>query len=143
MAITVGVGAVDQESERLIRVTREALLKAIAIVTPGVHTSELSRTIQKHCEGHGFSVIRDLSGHGIGYALHEEPSIFCFDDPHNPDVILNEGMVICIEPMIVTGDWHVTTDKDCWTIRTTDGSRSAHFEHTIAVTKNGNEVLTR
>lgn len=142
MAITVGVGAVDQESERLIRVTREALLKAIALVAPGVRTSELSRTIQRHCEGHGFSVIRDLSGHGIGYNLHEEPSIFCFDDPRNPDVILKEGMVICIEPMVVAGDWLVTTDEDCWTIRTTDGSRSAHFEHTIAITSDGHDVLT-
>lgn len=142
MAITVGIGAVDQESERLIRVTREALFKAIALVAPGVRTSELSRTIQKHCEGHGFSVIRDLSGHGIGYALHEEPSLFCFDDPSNPDVILKEGMVICIEPMVVTGDWRVTTDEDCWTIRTTDGSRSAHFEHTIAITSDGHDILT-
>ncbi len=142
MAITVGVGAIDEESERLIRVTREALLKAIALVAPGVHTSELSRTIQKHCEGHGFSVIRDLSGHGIGYSLHEEPSIFCFDDPRNPDVVLQEGMVICIEPMVVAGDWLVTTDEDCWTIRTADGSRSAHFEHTIAVPHDGHEVLT-
>lgn len=143
MAVSVGVGAIDKESERLIRVTREALEKAIARVAPGTHTSELSRTIQKHCEGHGFSVIRDLSGHGIGYNLHEEPSLFCFDSPRNPDVVLNEGMVICIEPMVVAGDWHVTTDEDCWTIRTRDGSRSAHFEHTVAVTHDGYEILTR
>lgn len=142
MAVSVGVGTITEKDERLLRVTHEALEKAIALVAPGGRTSELSQTIQKHCEGHGFSVIRDLSGHGIGYNLHEEPSIFCFYDRRNPDVVLKEGMVICIEPMVTAGDWRVTTDEDCWTIRTTDGSRAAHFEHTIAVTNNGYEVLT-
>lgn len=143
MAVSVGVGNIGAEEERLIRVTREALEKAIALVAPGTHTSEISRTIQHHCESNGFSVIRDLSGHGIGYGLHEEPSIFCFDASLNPDTVLKEGMVICIEPMVTAGDWRVFTDDDCWTIRTVDGSRAAHFEHTIAVTKDGYEILTK
>ena len=88
-------------------------------------------------------MIRDLSGHGIGHNLHEEPSIFCYYDSRHPDSVLKEGMVICIEPMVVIGDWHVTTDDDQWTIRTKDGSRAAHFEHTIAVTKDGYEILTK
>lgn len=142
MAVSVGVGIIDSESERLLRVTWEALEKAIALVAPGVHTSELSRAIQKHCEGNGFSVIRDMSGHGIGHSIHEEPSIFCFDNPRNPDVVLKEDMVICIEPMVTAGDWRTVTDDDCWTIRTADCSRSAHFEHTIAVTHDGHEILT-
>lgn len=142
MAVTVGSGTVSPQSQKLIDVTREVLSRAIALVRPGAHTADISKEIQNYCEGNGFGVIRDLSGHGIGYNLHEEPSIFCFDDPRNPDVVLEEGMVICIEPMVVTGDWRVTTDEDCWTIRTVDGGAAAHFEHTIAVTHDGYEVLT-
>ena len=142
MAVTVGVGTVSSESQRLIDVTHEVLERAVALVRPGVHTSDISKEIQNFCEGNGFSVIRDLSGHGIGYNLHEEPSIFCYNDKRNPDVVLQEGMVICIEPMVVSGDWRVTTDEDCWTIRTIDGGWAAHFEHTIAVTKDGHDVLT-
>ncbi len=142
MAVTVGVGDISKEVQKLIDVTRESLNNAIALVRPGVKISELSKTIQKHCEGNGFSVIRDLSGHGIGYNLHEEPSIFCYYDSRHADVELKAGMVICIEPMVTAGDWRVVTDEDCWTIRTQDGSRSAHFEHTIAVTKEGHEILT-
>lgn len=143
MAVSVGVGVITAEDQRLITVTHEALERAIKKIAPGVKTSVLSKTIQQWCEGNGFGVIRDLSGHGIGHNLHEEPSIFCYYDSRHPDVVLKEGMVICIEPMVVVGDWHVTTDDDCWTIRTKDSSRAAHFEHTIAVTKNGNEVLTQ
>lgn len=143
MAVTVGVGTVSSRSQKLMDVTCEALARAIALVRPGIRTSDISKEIQNYCEGNGFDVIRDLSGHGIGYHLHEEPSIFCYHDSHNPDVVLKEGMVICIEPMVVTGDWRVVTDDDCWTIRTEDGGSAAHFEHTIAVTKDGHKVLTQ
>lgn len=142
MAVTVGVGTITSESQKLIDVTRAVLEHARALVRPGAHTSDISKEIQNYCEANGFSVIRDLSGHGIGHNLHEEPSIFCYYDKRNPDVVLKEGMVICIEPMVVTGDWRVATDDDCWTIRTVDGGYAAHFEHTIAVTSDGNEVLT-
>ncbi len=142
MAVTVGAGSISAVDQRLITVTREALQRSISKIAPGVKTSVLSKTIQQWCEGNGFGVIRDLSGHGIGHNLHEEPAIYCFYDSRHQDVVLKEGMVICIEPMVTVGDWSVTTDKDCWTIRTKDGSRAAHFEHTIAVTKDGYEILT-
>ncbi|MEK7122699.1 MAG: type I methionyl aminopeptidase [Patescibacteria group bacterium] len=142
MAVTVGVGTITSESEKLIDVTRAVLDRACALVRPGAHTSDISKEIENYCTANGFSVIRDLSGHGIGYNLHEEPSIFCYYDKRNRDVVLKEGMVICIEPMVVTGDWRVATDDDCWTIRTVDGGYAAHFEHTIAVTPDGYEILT-
>lgn len=143
MAVTVGVGKISKEAQKLIDVTRESLNQAIALVAPGIKISELSKTIQHYCEGNKFSVIRDLSGHGIGYSLHEEPSIYCYYDARHPDVVLKEGMVICIEPMVAAGGWRVDTDDDEWTIRTRDGSLAAHFEHTILVTKDRHEVLTQ
>lgn len=142
MAVTVGVGRISKEAQKLIDVTRESLAQAIELVAPGVKISEISKVIQTVNEKNGFSVIRDLSGHGIGYSLHEEPAIYCYYDSRHPDVVLKEGMVICIEPMVAAGGWRVATDDDEWTIRTCDGSLAAHFEHTIAVTKDGYEVLT-
>lgn len=142
MAITVPVGKVSEEASRLIATTKAALERAIAATRPGVLTTELSKIIQRTCEGSGFSVVRDLTGHGIGYALHEEPPIFCYENPRVRGVELKAGMVICIEPMVCAGKWRVVLDDDQWTIRTADGSRSAHFEHTIAVTEKGHEILT-
>ncbi len=143
MAVTVGIGSIEKEKKKLLDTAQQALEDAIALVGPGVKTSELSKIIQRTCEGNGFSVVRDLTGHGIGYALHEEPPILCYFESHAPFATLEEGMVICIEPMVCMGDWHVNVDDDQWTIRTADGKASAHFEHTIAVTKDGHEVLTR
>ncbi len=142
MAVTVGVGSISSESQRLIDATRKALDEAIALIHPGIQTRTLSRAIQEVCIKEGFSPVHDLTGHGIGKALHEDPPIFCYDDPRLPSALLKEGMVICIEPMVLAGDWRVQTDDDGWTIRSVDGSLSAHFEHTIAVTKDGYEVLT-
>lgn len=143
MALTVGVGTITPAQERLITVTNESLHKALRIIKPGVEISELSKVIQHYCESYGFQVVRDLTGHGVGYAVHEDPPIFNYYDKRMPKVFLKEHMVICIEPMVVMGDWRVTVDPDGWTIRTRDGSLSAHCEETIAVTKDGYEVLTK
>ncbi len=142
MAITVGVGHISDTATNLINVTKESLDQAIRLVKPGQDIRAISRHIQKFCESHGYGVIRDLTGHGIGYALHEDPAIFNYDEPRHPSCILEEGMTICIEPMISAGSWEVTVDPDGWTIRTADRSLAAHFEHTILVTAQGSEVLT-
>lgn len=142
MAVSVGVGTISKERKRLIQTTKNSLDAAIALVRPGVTTRELSHAIQTVCENEGFSVIRDLTGHGIGYALHEDPPILCYVNHRAPIIMLEEGMVICIEPMVCAGDWAIIVDNDQWTIRTADGQPSAHFEHTIAVTKDGYAILT-
>lgn len=142
MATTVGVGKISEKAEKLIRVTKESLDQAIHLVKPGQDIREISHHIQKFCESYGYGVIRDLTGHGIGYALHEDPPIFNYDEPRAKPFLLEEGMTICIEPMISAGAWQVTVDPDGWTIRTADGSLAAHFEHTILVTAHGSEILT-
>lgn len=142
MAVTVGVGSISKEAQRLIDASKYALEEALALVRPGTQTRELSKAIEAVCRAEGFSPVHDLTGHGIGKALHEDPPIFCYDIPRLSSVELCEGMVICIEPMILAGDWRVVTDVDGWTVKSADGSLAAHFEHTIAVTKEGYEVLT-
>lgn len=143
MAVTVGVGSIAKSAQTLINASREALQEAIALVRPGVQTRELSRAIEAVCRKGNFSPVHDLTGHGIGKALHEDPPIFCYDDPRLPNTELKEGMVICIEPMILAGGWQVLVDPDGWTIRSRDGCLASHFEHTIAVTEDGHEVLTQ
>ncbi len=142
MAVTIGVGSISSEAKKLINAAHTALDASSALVRPGTTTRELSQAIQRICQQEKCSPVHDLTGHGIGRALHEDPPIFCYDDPRLPSVELQEGMVLCIEPMVLAGDWHVITDADGWTVRSRDGSLAAHFEHTIAVTKDGHEVLT-
>ncbi|MDP2656471.1 MAG: type I methionyl aminopeptidase [bacterium] len=142
MAVTVGVGKISVDAQSLIDVTRVSLDRAIALVRPGISIHEISKEVQGYCEGHGYSLIRDLTGHGVGFSVHEDPPVPNYFDERMPDVILKEGMVICIEPMVAMGDWHVFTDTDEWTVRTADHSLAAHFEHTIAVTAGGHEILT-
>lgn len=142
MAVTVAVGRVSPEKKRLMHVAQTALERSIAAVSPGVKTTDLSKIIQRACREAGYSPVRNLTGHGVGYAVHEDPPIFCYYEQGMPETVLQEGMVIAIEPMICAGGWRVTTDADGWTIRTLDGKPSAHFEHTIAVTSSGHEVLT-
>ncbi len=141
-ALTVGVGRISKQAEKLIERTKDALDRTIEIVRPGTTTHEISQITQNHCEQYGYGVVRDLTGHGVGYAVHEDPPIFCYHDSRHPNTTLKEGMVICIEPMVTMGDWHVTVDDDCWTIRTVDHSLAAHFEHTIVVTRDGHHVIT-
>ncbi len=141
-AVTVPVGTVAPEVLTLLRVTRESLEKGIAQVRLGGRVSDIGHAIQQHVEASGFSVVREFVGHGIGAALHEDPQIANYGEPgHGPR--LAEGMVLAIEPMVNMGKPAVRVLRDGWTAVTRDGSLSAHFEHTVAVTKGGPLVLTQ
>ena len=140
-AITLPVGAVPARVQELLDVTRESLDKAIVQCRAGNRLGDISHAVQTHCESHGFGVVRAFVGHGIGQSLHEEPQIPNFGDPgRGPQ--LRPGMVLAIEPMVTMGSWEVKVLDDGWTAVTRDGSLAAHFEHTIAVTEDGPEVLT-
>jgi len=140
-AVTIPVGQVSDEANRLIDVTQEALRRAIDAVHPGGRLSDISHAVQAAVEAEGFSVVRLFVGHGIGRSLHEEPQIPNFGPPgHGP--VLKTGMVLAIEPMVNAGGPDVMILEDRWTAVTCDGSLSAHFEHTVALTENGTEVLT-
>ena len=141
-AFTLAVGDVPPRVEELLEVTRQSLERGIVECRPGRRLSDVSHAIQSHIEQHGFSVVRAFVGHGIGRALHEEPQVPNFGDPgRGPQ--LKPGMVLAIEPMVTMGSWEVRVLDDGWTAVTKDGSLAAHFEHTIAVTENGPDVLTR
>ena len=140
-AITVGVGKISLEKQQLIKITKKALDEGISMIKSGVYLGDIQNRIQKIVEGAGYSVIRDLAGHGIGKNLQENPSIPNFGKK-SAGPVLKEGMVLAIEPMVAVGDWHVKILKDGWTVVTCDGSLSAHFEHTVAVRKDGLEILT-
>jgi methionyl aminopeptidase len=142
-AITAPVGKISSEAERLIKVTAEALDVGIIQVRPGNFIADIAKAIQAHVEEVGFSVVRDLVGHGVGKKVHEPPRILNFFDPSSKPVELKEGMTICIEPMVCAGRPEVKTLDDGWTVATADGKFAAHFEHTILVTKTGHEILTK
>ena len=140
-AVTVAVGRIAEDAQRLLRVTQEALERGIRQVRVGGRISDIGHAVQQHVESHGFSVVREFVGHGIGAALHEEPQIANYGEPgRGPRMV--EGMVLAIEPMVNMGRPGVKVLADGWTAVTRDGSLSAHFEHTVAVTKNGPDVLT-
>jgi methionyl aminopeptidase len=136
------VGDVDPESRRLVDVTRECLERGIAAVRPGATTRDIGRAIQAHAEGQGFGVVRAFVGHGIGRSFHCEPQVYHYDNP-SARFRLEAGMTFTIEPMITMGDWHHEMWDDGWTAVTRDRSRTAQFEHTLVVTDDGAEVLTR
>lgn len=139
---TYAVGTISEEAQRLIRVAKECLDLGIAKAIAGNRIGDVMHVVQKHAEGAGFSVVRDLEGHGIGRSMHEEPSFPHVGKP-GKGFLLREGMVFTIEPMINAGKFEMFIDFDGWTARTMDGSLSAQFEHTVAITKNGPDVLTR
>ncbi len=141
LAVTVPVGKVSPAIARLLRVTAEALEIGIRAVRPEGHLGDVSAAIQRYVETHGFSVVREFAGHGIGRHLHEEPQIPNFGRPGN-GVALRPGMTLAIEPMVNMGTSEVMMDADGWTVRTRDGKPSAHFEHTVAVGDDGPIVLT-
>lgn len=140
-AITLPVGEVDREAKRLLEVTERALYVGIEKAKVGNRLFDISYAIQAWVEGHGFSVVRDYVGHGIGRDLHEEPQIPNFGPPHQGPR-LEKGMVFALEPMVNEGTYEVKILSDGWTVVTADGKRSAHFEHTIAITGNGFEILS-
>ena len=141
-ALTVPVGKIAPQREKLMRVTRESLDRAIDKVRMGNRLGDVSAAVQEWVEGNGYSVVREFVGHGIGTHMHEEPQVPNYGSPgHGPR--LQEGMVIAIEPMVNSGGPGVRVLDDDWTAVTSDGSDSAHFEHTVAVTNNGPWILTR
>ena len=142
-AITVPVGEISEEARRLIEVTRESLELAIDKVRPGNRLFDICGTVERHVTAHGFTVVREFVGHGIGTQMHEEPQIPNYIDRRNENPRLKEGMVLAIEPMVNAGVAGSKVRPDKWTAVTEDGKYSAHFEHTVAVTANGPWVLTR
>jgi methionyl aminopeptidase len=140
-AITVPVGEISESTQRLLRVTQEALQLAIEQARLGNRLGDISATVQRHVEANGYSVVREFVGHGIGRQLHEDPQIPNFGQPgHGP--VLKQGMVLAIEPMVNAGGPAVRVLADNWTAVTSDGTLSAHFEHMVAVSRNGPDILT-
>jgi methionyl aminopeptidase len=140
-AVTVPVGAISSEAARLLEVTEQALGEALAVVRAGARLSDIGAAVQRHVEANGFTVVREFVGHGIGMALHEEPQIPNYGTPGRGPR-LAEGMVLAIEPMVNMGSPEVIVADDGWTASAVDGRPSAHFEHVVAVTDNGPEILT-
>jgi methionyl aminopeptidase len=142
-AITVPVGEVNESAKNLLKITQEALEMAIEKVRSGNRLFDICGTVEQHVTSNGFSIVREFVGHGIGTSLHEEPQVPNYIDRKNENPRLKEGMVLAIEPMVNAGKGESKVLSDRWTAVTVDGSYSAHFEHTVAVTSNGPWVLTR
>lgn len=140
-AITVGVGKISDTAKKLIEATQKSLNAALKQVKAGARIGDIGYATQTTSESLGFSVVRDLVGHGVGYDVHEDPAVPCFGKKGTGE-ILKEGMVLAIEPMLCEHEYFIIMEDDGWTIRTRDGGLSAHFEHTVAVTKDGCRNLT-
>lgn len=142
MAVTLPVGKVSKNAKKIIDATKKSLDKGIKIIKNGVFTGDIGYAIQFYAESKGFNVVRRLVGHGVGYDVHEDPQVPNFGKPKT-GVQLKVGMVLALEPMLTGGDFDIILNKDDWTWKTKDGSLSAHFEHTIVVTKTGADILTK
>ena len=140
-AVTVGLGKVSPKAKELMETTEGALQAGIAAAHARAKLGDVSAAIQQYAESHGFSVIREYTGHAIGQKLHEEPQVPNFGVPGDGPV-LRKGMTFALEPMVSTGDWHTRLGSNQWTVHTSDGSLAAHFEHTIAITDGEAEALT-
>lgn len=140
-AITVGVGRITPEAEKLLETTEGSLMAGIKAARSGARLGDISTAIQEYAESRGYSVVREYTGHGIGRKMHEDPQIPNFGIP-DQGPLLKTGMTFALEPMINIGDWRTRLEDDNWTVRTSDGSLSAHFEHTIAITDEASEILT-
>ena len=141
-AITVPIGRISQETQKLLQVTEECLYLGIEQMVPENHLADLSRAIQTHAESHSFSLVKEFGGHGIGKHLHEDPMVLNYV-ANGRGIKLREGLVLAIEPMVNMGTDRVQILSDGWTVVTQDGKPSAHFEHTVAITSNGPEILTK
>ncbi len=141
-AITVPVGTVSEEAHRLLKVTEESLYDGIEQARVGNRLGDVSAAVQQRVEAAGFSVVRDYVGHGIGRSMHEDPQIPNYG-VRGRGIELRSGMVLAIEPMVNAGSWHVKVLSDGWTVVTEDGKLSAHFEHSVVITENGPDILSR
>jgi methionyl aminopeptidase len=140
-AVTIPIGSISQEAQRLLDVTQECLMVGIAQMHKGKRVGDIGAAVQKHAESHGYGVVRELVGHGVGTAMHEEPQVPNFGKA-GTGAELRPGLVLAVEPMITQGTHEVEILKDGWTVVTADGKLAAHFEHTIAVTDDGPKILT-
>ena len=141
-SVTLPIGDVAPEIRDLLRVTEECLYLGIEQATPGNHLADISRAIQEHAESHGYSVVKELGGHGIGRRMHEEPMVLNYVT-NGRGIKLQPGLVLALEPMVNLGADAIRTLSDGWTVVTADGKPSAHFEHTVAITPEGPEILTK
>ncbi|MDP2684115.1 MAG: type I methionyl aminopeptidase [bacterium] len=141
-AVTVPIGKIDKERKKLLKITQEALNIAILKAKPGNFIGDIGQAVQNYVEKNGYSVVRSLVGHGVGHEVHEAPRVPNFGEVGTGE-LLREGMVLALEPMVNIGTYDIIIKKDGWTIATADGSLSAHFEHTVAITKNGARILTK
>lgn len=142
MATTVIVGETGKKTKALVEATRESLVRGLSVIKAGRYIHDIGAAIEDYLKPQGYGIVKDLVGHGVGHAVHEEPQVPNYRERHAPKIKLLEGMVLAIEPMVTLGDWHVHMKEDEWTIATNDGSTCAHFELTVAVTKNGYELIT-
>jgi methionyl aminopeptidase len=140
-AATYIVGQSDESGQKLVEVTYQSLMEAIKILRAGVKLGDVSYAVQSYVERHGFNVVRDFVGHGVGRALHEDPQVPNYGK-QGTGITLRAGMTIAIEPMVTEGGWHVVILEDGWTVVTADKKRAAHFEHTVLITDDGYEILT-
>jgi methionyl aminopeptidase len=140
-ALTLAVGHISPETERLLQTTQESLMLGIEKAIPGNHLGDISAAIQAHAEGRGYSLVKEFSGHGIGRSLHEEPAVLNYV-ANGRGILLKPGLVLAIEPMVSQGTDKVRVLADQWTVVTQDGKPSAHFEHSIAITEDGPEILS-
>ncbi|MDE2755400.1 MAG: type I methionyl aminopeptidase [Acidobacteriota bacterium] len=140
-ALTLPVGRISAATERLLQTTRESLMLGIEKAVPGNHLGDISAAIQTHAEGRGYSLVKEFSGHGIGRSLHEEPAVLNYV-VNGRGILLKPGLVLAIEPMVSLGTDKVRVLPDRWTVVTQDGKPSAHFEHSVAITENGPEILS-
>ncbi len=142
-AWTYAVGAISAETQRLMQVTEASLYEGIAQSKAGNRVIDISRAVQRYVESHGMSVVREYTGHGVGRQMHEAPQVLNYvSDDSDGRMLLRPGLVVAIEPMVQAGTWQTRTLKDNWTVVSKDGSMAAHFEHTVAITNSGPEILT-
>jgi methionyl aminopeptidase len=141
-AVTVPIGAIAADLQQLLRVTEECLYRGIGQTVVGNHLTDISRAIQTHAEAHGYAIVREFGGHGIGKKLHEDPWVYNYV-ANGRGIRLQAGLVLALEPMVNLGTEKIRIAEDGWTVVTADGKPSAHFEHTVAITENGPEILTR
>lgn len=141
--VMVGVGKISAAAEKIMRVTKECLDLGIEQIRAGASLNAYGQAVEAHALANGFEVVRDLVGHGVGHAVHEAPQVFNYADRRMKEIILKEGMALALEPMVNEGTFEIVLADDDWTYKTRDGKLNGHWEHTVAVTKHGCEILTR